>query len=244
MYPAGMRTLSFGLLPKLFLCGGLLLSAAHVAETAPKAEKAAQPSTAATEKAHTAGAPPTVSGPTVQPGDPKDAQGNPGFGPGAPRGSTGAYGDNDPNAASVTLDRNDQEFVQKLAGEAQTEIAIATLGIERASDERLKNFARELEQAHSAARSAIMDLAKAADVAVGNDLKATREFRSLKREKSGFDREFMDVVLERHRRSLKRVEVASRSAKHDRIREFASQHAEVLRRHIAAAEKLRTELRK
>lgn len=240
-----MPTLPSAVSRKVLLCCGLALAQPlPAAETKPapaQDQPAAKPAAA---QPGTAGAPPTVSGPTVQPGEPKDVQGNPGFGTGAPRGSTGAYGRNDPNSASVTLDRNDQEFVQKLAGEAQAEIAIATLGIERASDSRVKDFARHLEEAHGETRHAVMELAQAADVAVGNDLKASREFRSLKREKSGFDREFIDLVLERHRRSLKRVEVVSRSAKNDRIREFASKHAEILRQHIEAADKLRTELRK
>lgn len=245
MYPSGMPTLPSAVLPKLFLCCGVLLATPlAAAETAPSQPKAETPAKAPAQQPHTAGAAPTVSGPTVQPGEPKDLHGNPGFGTGAPRGSTGAYGENDPNSASVTLDREDQEFVQKIAGEAQAEIAIATLGAERASDARVREFAQKLAQAHTETRNHIAGLAKAADVAVGNDLKASREFRSLKREKSGFDREFIEVVRERHRRSLKRVEVVARSAKNDRIREFASKHAEILREYLEAAEKLRTEVRK
>ncbi len=231
-------------LSRWMFCGSLLLSAAVAAETTTKPQNPPPQPGAANQKAHTAGAPATVSGPTVQPGDPKDAQGHPGFGTGAPRGSTGAYGGKDPNSASVTLDRADRDFVEKIAGEAQAEVAIAQLGAERASDQRVKEFAQRLESAHAETREHVTGLAQAADVPVGNDLKASREFRNLKREKNGFDREFVDVVLERHRRSLKRVEVAARTAKDDRVREFANQHAEVLRGHIETAEKLRSELRK
>jgi len=207
------------------------------------AKPPAPPNTAA--QAHPAGQAPVQSGPTVQqsPAKSNDAHPAPGFGTGAPRGSTGAYGNHDANAAGTTLDRADRHFIETVASEAETELALASLGAERAQDPRVRDYAEMLSRDHMVMTTQLAPVLHDKNVPVENDLKADRVYRSVSEASpTHFDAKFVEAMIDWHRRDLKRFEETAQNSKDEELRKFASSHLELLRRHLQQAEELQHEL--
>ena len=190
---------------------------------------------------------PVQSGPTAQQpaANSNDAHARPGFGTGAPRGSTGAYGDHDANAAGTTLDRSDRQFLETIAAEAETEIALASLGAQRSQDPRVRALAEMLGRDHTMMTTELAPLLRDKNVPVENDLKANRVYRSVSEANpKHFDAKFIEAMIDWHKRDLKRFEAAAQGSKDAALRDFAATHMAVLRHHLAQAEELKQALDK
>jgi putative membrane protein len=193
----------------------------------------------------TAGTPPGQSGSPAQGGNPNDTHNAPGFGTGAPRGSTGVYGKHDENASPQALDRSDREFLETIAAEAQIETALLQLASQRAQDERVRRFADGVAQDHLAMTAQVQALVRSKSVPVENDLKSDRVYRSVANEDvKHFDKKFLEAMIDWHQRDLKRFETIARRGKDGELRKFAETQTAALKRHLDEAEQLKKALRK
>lgn len=162
--------------------------------------------------------------------------------------STGTYGSGTTTTmtgretASGKLGWMDRRFVTKAADSGATEINLAKLAAERASNPEVKSFAQKLIEDHQQVSSELKSLATQKNVTLDDeDLGSDRAYKRLSK-KSGmeFDQEFVEHMIDDHEDSVKRFEKASTDAKDPELRAFAAKHVDHLREHLQKAQSLRS----
>jgi putative membrane protein len=148
------------------------------------------------------------------------------------------------NSSSTTMSSNklgwgDRRFVTKAADGGQSEVDLAQLAAERASNPDVRAFAQKLVSDHSKVNSELENLASTKSVKLDQDNDKDRAYKRLSA-KSGpdFDREFIDHMIDEHEDDIKMFEKASVDAKDLDVRNFASKHLADLRQHLQQAQAL------
>jgi putative membrane protein len=140
---------------------------------------------------------------------------------------------------SAKLGWGDRRFVTKAADAGMTELQLAQLAAERASNADVRSYAQKLVQDHSKVNSELTTLAGQKNVKIDTDDDQDRIYKRLSK-KSGaeFDQEFVEHMVDEHEKDVKMFEKASTDAKDPEIRAFASRHVEHLREHLTKAQNL------
>jgi putative membrane protein len=142
---------------------------------------------------------------------------------------------------SNKLGWGDRRFVTKVADGGQSEVNLAQLAAERASNPDVRAFAQKLVDDHSKVNSELHSLANTKSVDLDLDNDKDRAYKRLSA-KSGadFDREFIDHMIDEHEDDIKMFEKASVDAKDLDVRNFASKHLADLRQHLQKAQALQS----
>ncbi len=150
-----------------------------------------------------------------------------------------AQGVNDTTAA---VNSDDAEFAVKAADAGLAEIELAKLALEKASDERIKELAEMIVEEHQKIHEELETLADNHNitlppVASNDHVENQRELV----EKSGaeFDRQYITLMTEEHRKVVSLFEDAASDAEHPDIKAFASDKLPELERHHEHAIALR-----
>lgn len=145
-----------------------------------------------------------------------------------------------------TDSRHDQEgkqldaksFVQKAAQGNMAEIKMAELGIRRAQNDQLKDFARQLHRDHLQASNKLHTVAQQLGVTPEKELKGKHQQELKKLESaSNFDREFTLAALKDHAHDVALYEKAQSHIRDAQVKQYAEQTLPTLRQHL---EKTRT----
>ncbi len=136
----------------------------------------------------------------------------------------------------------ERRWITKTADSGTTEIELAELATEQATNPDVKKYAQLLVEAHGKMNDELKGIASAKGVALETeDLGSDRAHKRLsKMTDMDFDREFVEHMVDSHEDSIKRFEKASADSKDPEIRAFAAKHLDHLREHLAKAETLRT----
>jgi putative membrane protein len=140
---------------------------------------------------------------------------------------------------STKVGWGDRRFVTKAADAGQSELQLAQLAAERASNAEVRAYAQKLVEDHSKVNSELTTLAGQKNVQLDTDDDQSRAYKRLSK-KSGteFDQEFVEHMVDEHDKDVKMFEKASTDAKDPEIRAFASRHVEHLREHLVKAQNL------
>jgi putative membrane protein len=150
-------------------------------------------------------------------------------------------GANQPTGRDTSkLGWGDRRFVTKAADSGMTELQLAQLAAERASNPEVRSFAQKLVQDHSKVNSELTALAGQKNVRLDLDDSKDRSYKRLS-QKSGaeFDQEFVEHMIDEHEKDVKMFEKAASDAKDQELRSFASKHVGHLREHLQQAQSLR-----
>jgi putative membrane protein len=141
------------------------------------------------------------------------------------------------------LSWGDRRFVNKAADDGQSELQIAQLAAQRATNAEVRSFAQKLVDDHTKVNSELMALASQESVDIDTDDDKDRAYKRLNK-KSGmeFDQEFVEHMIDEHEKDIKMFEKASSDAKDAEVRSFASRHVGSLREHLHQAQNLRQTL--
>lgn len=142
-------------------------------------------------------------------------------------------------AGPSSLDKADQEFIQKAAAGGMLEVAWGKLAETKAQNADLKSFAATLQKDHSAANDELKALADKKGVTLPTTLpaKEQKEVDKLSKAKN-FDEEFTEQNVKDHKKDIKEFEHASKSAKDPDVKAFASKALPTLQAHLQQAEQL------
>ncbi len=172
-------------------------------------------------------------------------------------GSSGTYGTSHPSGSSSNtaygttsgstsysstekLGWGDRRFLTKAADSGMTELQLAQLASEKASNPEVRSFAQKLIQAHQTVNSELISLAGTKNVKMDDDDGKDRHYKRLaKKSGSEFDQEFVEHMIDMHQDDVKLFEKAAQDAKDSDLRSFASKHVGHLREHLQSAESLR-----
>lgn len=145
--------------------------------------------------------------------------------------------------ASGKLGWMERRFVNKAADHGKTEIALAELATQQASNPEVKSFAQKLVDDHKKVDEELTSLAGQKNVKLDqdDDPKEERHYKRLAK-KSGteFDQEFVETMVDMHEADVKMFEKASTDAKDSALKSFAAKHVDHLRQHLQQAQSLRS----
>ena len=138
------------------------------------------------------------------------------------------------------LSWGDRRFVTKAADGGQSEVQLAQLAAQRATNAEVKSYAQKLVDAHTKVNSELTNLASQKNVKLDTDDDQDRAYKRLsKKTGSEFDQEFVEHMIDEHEKDVKMFEKAASEAKDSEIRSFASKHVGHLRDHLQQAQSLR-----
>ena len=163
----------------------------------------------------------------------------PGEGGGAPGTAT------PPSAtADANLSEADRTFVQKAAQSNQLEVEMAKMGQDKAQNEQVKDFARQLEEDHSDALDELQNVARRANLELDKQEDAARASMN---DKMGnvtgrqFDSQWISEMIDKHRQGIADFERQQATATGE-LKSFIDKTLPVMRTHLQRAEELQKQL--
>lgn len=149
------------------------------------------------------------------------------------------------NDSTALVEVNDSDFAVEAADAGLAEIELGKLALERASDPRIKEFAKTMVDEHNKANDELMTIAAKKNLTLPPVPSAdhAENMRELQ-EKSGddFDRQYIDQMVKDHNRVVSMFENASENASDPDIRSFAAKTLSTLKDHQENAKELRDSL--
>jgi len=144
------------------------------------------------------------------------------------------------------LSPSDYNFLTTAVQGDQMEVDLGNLAQQRSSNPQVQQFAQRMVQDHSQANDQLRSiLAKnGAAVPENADSKGQKEVDKLK-SLSGkpFDKEYMDMMLQDHKKDLKEFDRASHNVENLDLRAFAAKNASVIQGHLDMAENIDHQLK-
>lgn len=146
-------------------------------------------------------------------------------------------------AADAALARQDRRFVDKATADGMAEVELGKLAQTQAASDEVKRFGEHMVQDHSRAGDELGTLATGKGVKPPAEL--PREHRRhydrlAKLNGAEFDRAYMRMMVDDHRKAVSLFESQSRSGHDADLRAFASRTLPTLQQHLQAAQALNT----
>lgn len=205
---------------RLAFAAALMVSGAALAQT-PSPGSAMPPATAPGSAA-----PPPASPPT-----------SPGVGAMAPNAAKPAATAN--ATAPADLSAADKKFVEKAASAGNAELQEAQLAQQKASSDKVKDFAQTMVTDHTQMNQQLTTLAQQKGVTVPTDLssadqKQLDKLNGLDGKK--FDRAYMKAQVKDHQDVLKLLQKEAKSGKDPDLKSFADQGMPTIQKHLQMAQ--------
>lgn len=131
------------------------------------------------------------------------------------------------------------KFMKKAAEAGMMEVKLGKLAEDKASSENVKEFGQRMVKDHSAANDALEKLAAKKDVEIRKELHGKQKNtvdRLSKFSGKQFDREYMKMMVEDHKKDVKEFKEEAKQANDPDVKQFAAKHAPILEKHLEIAQ--------
>ena len=147
-----------------------------------------------------------------------------------------------PRATSAAdLSGKEKSFIKDTASGGLAEVQLGRLAVQKASSPEVKQFAQRMVDDHSKANDQLVTLARQKNIDVPTEVKG-KHASELKRlsNLSGaeFDREYMRVMLDDHKKHVDEFRKVAKEARDPDVKLFASQTLPALEEHLTQAQRL------
>jgi putative membrane protein len=181
---------------------------------------------------------------------------------------------NEPGAGTTSttskLNRSDEKFVREAAKGGMMEVHMGKLGVQKAQNDQVKQFAQRLVDDHTKANSELKQLASSKGITLPNSDHITsttittdadrtqvreqanadkqhKELSTMMKKLEGlsgtdFDRTFVKMAVTDHEKDVKEFEKASEKCDDAEIKAFAAKTLPTLREHLTQAKSLQTQV--
>ena len=132
------------------------------------------------------------------------------------------------------LSAEEQQFVKKAAAGGLAEVKLSELASDRASDQKVKDFAAQMVTDHTQANNELKPIADANKIPVPTKLKGESEVayqRLAKLSGSKFDAAYIKIMVSDHDKTVSAFEDASSKVKNPDLKAFIDKTLPVLRQH-------------
>ncbi len=149
-------------------------------------------------------------------------------------------------SASAKLSSADSEFVTEAAQGGLMEVQLGKLAQEKASDEKVKEFGKRMEQDHGKANAELQKIASDKGIQLAADLDKKHKSKVDKLAKlSGaeFDRRYMQDMVSDHKEDVKKFQRVADKGKDSDLKKFSSQTLPTLKEHLQLAENTSREIK-
>jgi putative membrane protein len=158
-------------------------------------------------------------------------------------GTSGAADPVDPaRPGERSMDRGDSGFVADMMTDSQSEIALAKLAQEKATNPKVKEFAAMMIRDHTKAGGELKALAASAgiDASVHADADHDADLSNRLAKLSGaeFDREYMDAMVDNHEKAVNDAEERAEDADNDHVKQWANKTLPTLKQHLELAKQI------
>ena len=153
-----------------------------------------------------------------------------------PAGSVSAA---DTKSGSQKLSSSDADFIKEAAQGGMMEVQLGKAARDKASNERVKEFGRRMEQDHSKANNELKKLASDKGVKLESELDSKHKSdvdQLTKLSGDEFDRQYMQAMVKDHKEDVSKFQSESQKAKDPDVKKFASQTLPTLKQHLQLAE--------
>jgi putative membrane protein len=138
------------------------------------------------------------------------------------------------SAKGQGLSAEEQQFVKKAAAGGLAEVKLSELANDRASDAKVKDFAKQMVTDHTQANNELKPIAESNKVPVPTKLQGDSEAAYKRLEKlSGakFDTAYIKIMVSDHDKTVSAFEDASSKVKNPALKAFIDKTLPVLRQH-------------
>lgn len=148
---------------------------------------------------------------------------------------------------SIADKKDDSEFLVDIAEVNLAEIEIGKLAQTKSTNPEVKKFGKMLVDEHTKSASEVSALAKAKNFTLPTSLteEGQEEYKKLN-EKSGldFDKKFADMMIDGHEKAIDKLQKATKDAKDEDVKLWASNNIAPLTAHLEHAKLLKQDLDK
>lgn len=141
--------------------------------------------------------------------------------------------------------KDDNNFLVEAASGGMMEVELGNIAAANAASAQVKKFASMMVEDHSKANKELTELARLKNIAVPNapGEKHQEHINELKSKKGkDFDKAYMDLMVDDHYEDVSKFEDASKNAKDEDIKAFATKTLQVLKHHQEEAKKIKEKL--
>lgn len=141
--------------------------------------------------------------------------------------------------SSSKLSSADSNFIKEAAQGGMMEVELGKAAQDKASNEKVKDFGKRMEQDHSKANDELKKIASDKGVQLSSDLDKKHKSKMDKLTKlSGaeFDRQYMRDMVSDHKDDVKKFQNEADKGKDADLKKFASQTLPTLKEHLQLAE--------
>lgn len=140
----------------------------------------------------------------------------------------------------------DRSFWTDAAQIGTAEVALGTLGSQKAQNEKVKQFAEQVVKDHSTVNDELKSIASGKSVSLPTDVSTKQKAAYDKLNGlsgADFDREFIKVMVKDHQSAVKLFEKQSRNETDADAKAFAAKHLPTLQGHLQTAQSISSELK-
>jgi putative membrane protein len=153
----------------------------------------------------------------------------------SPTTSTAAAG----TTKSGALAKSDRDFLTKAAEDNMAEVELGKLAQQKAANPQVKAFGERMVQDHTKANDELKQVASAKGVSLPSalDKKHQRHMSELqKKGQNRFDHEYIEQMVDEHKKDVKEFRKQSKSAKDADVKAFATKTLPTLEEHLRLAQ--------
>ena len=147
--------------------------------------------------------------------------------------------------ASGALSGDDRTFVMKAAQGGMAEVELGKVAQERASSDAVKQYAQRMVTDHGKSNEELKSIVggKGVNLPSAPDKAHQAHSEKMKRLKGPeFDREYMKMMVDDHKKTVADFEKASKTAKDGEVKGFASKSLPTLQEHLKLAQSTQSQL--
>jgi putative membrane protein len=145
----------------------------------------------------------------------------------------------DSKTSSSKLSSPDSAFIKEAAQGGMLEVELGKAAQDKASNDKVKDFGKRMEQDHSKANDELKKIASDKGVQLSSDLdkkhKSTMD-KLTKLSGAEFDRQYMRDMVSDHKEDIKKFQNEADKGKDADVKKFASQTLPTLKEHLQLAE--------
>ncbi|HEX7231707.1 MAG TPA: DUF4142 domain-containing protein [Candidatus Binatia bacterium] len=141
--------------------------------------------------------------------------------------------------SSSKLSGTDSDFIKEAAQGGMMEVELGKAAQDKASNEKVKDFGKRMEQDHSKANDELKKIASDKGIQLSSEIDKKHKSKMDKLTKlSGaeFDRQYMREMVSDHKDDVKKFQNEADKGKDADLKKFASQTLPTLKEHLQLAE--------
>ncbi|WP_423149363.1 DUF4142 domain-containing protein [Rubrolithibacter danxiaensis] len=141
--------------------------------------------------------------------------------------------------ATDTSSNDATEFALKAGDGGIMEVQLGEIAQKNAQNQRVKNFGAMMVRDHSKANKELMMIASKKNITIPSALSPEHQEHVDKLKKlmgADFDKEYMSMMTDDHKKDIDEFEDASKNLKDDELKSFASKTLPVLKMHLDSAQ--------